>query len=277
MLRFAANLSFLFGDVPFLDRFERAAAAGFKGVEYLFPYDYRADEISARLSDNGLSQILFNAPPGDWAAGDRGLAALAGREAEFRKSIDEARHYADRTGVRQIHVMAGIAPHDDASAKKTYLTNLEYAANLLSEQGLTVLIEPLNRRDMPGYYLASFEDALQILRTVNADNIRLQFDLYHRQILCGDVTVGLRDCFDRIGHIQIAGVPARNEPDTGELSLPYILRLLEDLGYDGWIGCEYRPLTRTHEGLAWFRRLNSADPLLQIVHDVQSTTRDCKP
>jgi hydroxypyruvate isomerase len=251
MIKLAANVSCLFADVPFLDRYAKAAAAGFKGIECLFPYEHLTAEVAACLEANALEQVLFNAPAGDWAGGERGFAAVPGREGDFRASIDQALRYADATAVRRIHVMAGIASSRDQRARATYLANLEYAAQRFAEHDITLLIEPLNYRDVPGYFLANFDHALTLIRTLGADNVRLQFDIYHRQILCGDVTVGLREAFREIGHIQIASVPARNEPDRGELSLPYLFRTLEELGYDGWIGCEYRPAGRTEEGLEW--------------------------
>jgi hydroxypyruvate isomerase len=251
MIRLAANVSMLFGDAPFLDRYARAAQAGFEGVECLFPYDHRPEEIANRLQANALNHVLFNAPPGDWVAGERGLAALPGRETAFQASIDEALRYLDATEARGLHVMAGIASARDTRARATYLHNLEYAAQRLADRAVTILIEPLNPRDMPGYFLADFDDALAIIKTLDADNVRLQFDIYHRQIMRGDVTRGLREALPRIGHIQIAGVPARNEPDVGELSLRHIFETLEELGYDGWIGCEYRPRGRTEDGLKW--------------------------
>jgi hydroxypyruvate isomerase len=251
VIKLAANLSFLFGDVPFLERYEKAAAAGFKGVEFLFPYEYSPAEVAACLRAHSLEQVLFNAPAGNWAGGERGYAAVPGREDEFRASIDLALRYAEATAVRRIHVMAGIASPRNQRARATYLANLEYAAQRFAQHDITLLIEPLNTRDMPGYFLADFDDALTLIKTLDADNVRLQFDIYHRQILRGDVTVGLREALPQIGHIQIASIPARNEPDQGELSLPHLFATLEELGYSGWIGCEYRPAGRTEDGLGW--------------------------
>lgn len=251
MIKLAANVSMLFGDVPFLDRYERAAQAGFKGVECLFPYGHAPEEIAARLRANALEQVLINAPAGDWNAGERGFAAVPGREAIFRASIEEALPYIDATGVCRIHVMAGIASREDLRARATYLANLEYAARRLADRGITVLIEPLNARDVPGYFLSDFADALTMIKVLDAHAIRLQFDIYHRQILHGDVTIGLKEAFPLIGHIQIAGIPARDEPNRGELSLLHVFRTIEELGYEGWIGCEYSPRARTEDGLAW--------------------------
>lgn len=250
MFRLAANLSFQFGDAPFMDRFERAARAGFTGVEYLFPYEHDAKELAARLNDNGLEQVLFNMPPGDWMAGDRGLAAVPGRETEFRASIDDALRYAEALGCPRVHVMAGVASGPVAEA--AYFANLEYAARRFEPHGVTPLIEPINRRDMPGYFLADFDDAMDVIAAVAG--VRLQFDIYHRQIIHGDVTAGLRAMMPVIRHMQIAGVPERHEPDTGELDLAHVLGTIRDLGYDGWIGCEYRPKGLTERGLSWIRR-----------------------
>jgi hydroxypyruvate isomerase len=250
MFRLAANLSFQFGDAPFLDRFERAAKAGFEGVEYLFPYEHDPAELAARLRDNGLEQVLFNMPPGNWAAGDRGLAAVPGREAEFRASVDEALRHADALGCRRVHVMAGVA--DGEEALDAYLRNLEFAAARFSAAGVTTLVEPINRRDMPGYFLSDFGVALAIARAI--EGVRLQFDIYHRQIIHGDVTVGLREAMPAIGHMQIAGVPDRHEPDTGELDAGHVLGAVRELGYEGWIGCEYRPRGATEDGLGWIAR-----------------------
>lgn len=250
MVRLAANLSFLFGDAPFLDRFARAAKAGFTGVEYLFPYGHDPAGLAARLRDNGLEQVLFNMPPGDWAAGDRGLAAVPGREAEFRASVGEALRHAEALGCRRVHVMAGVA--DGEEALGTYLRNLEFAAGRFAAAGVTALIEPINRRDMPGYFLSDFGVALAVAGAI--EGVRLQFDLYHRQIIHGDVTVGLREAMPAIGHMQIAGVPDRHEPDTGELDVGHVLGTIRALGYDGWIGCEYRPKGVTEDGLGWIAR-----------------------
>lgn len=253
MFRLAANLSFQFGEVGFLDRFERAAKAGFTGVEYLFPYEHDPKELAARLKDNGLEQVLFNMPPGDWKSGDRGLAAVPGREAEFRASVDDALRYAEALACLRIHVMAGVEGGPEAEA--AYLANLEYAARRFEAYGVTPLIEPINRRDMPGYFLADFDDAMEVIAAVAG--VRLQFDLYHRQIIHGDVTVGLREMMPVVRHMQIAGVPDRHEPDMGELDLAHVLGTIRELGYDGWIGCEYRPEGVTEDGLGWMRSLEA--------------------
>ena len=256
MPKFAANLSMLFQELPFLDRFEAAARAGFRAVEFLFPYEYPAQDIRQRLDRLGLRQVLFNLPPGDWAKGERGLAALPGREAEFAAGVDRAIEYANALGCPQVHAMAGVAldvPLEQAAA--TYRANLRQAADRLHAHGIRTLIEPLNSRDMPGYFLMTAEQARQIIEAVNHPNLFLQMDLYHAQIMEGDLATKLRRWLPHIGHIQIAGTPGRHEPDIGEVNYAWLLRHVDDLGYDGWVGCEYRPLTTTTAGLSWRNRL----------------------
>lgn len=255
MPRFAANLSMLYPQHEFLDRFAAAAADGFEAVEFLFPYDYSATELKQRLSDNGLVQALFNAPPGDWAAGERGIATLPGREDEFRSGFDRALEYAAVLGNTRVHVMAGLlaAESDRARHHSVYLQNLAYAADQAGKAGITVLLEPINTRDMPGFFLNRQDQAQAICKEVGATNLKVQFDCYHCQIVEGDLATTLRRDFDRIGHIQIAGVPDRHEPDQGEVNYPYLFELMDHLGYDGWVGCEYRPKGDTSTGLQWLR------------------------
>jgi hydroxypyruvate isomerase len=255
MPRFAANLSMMYTEHDFLDRFAAAAADGFQAVEYLFPYEYPAAELRARLDANGLAQALFNAPPGDWAAGERGLAALPGRETEFRAAFGRALEYAGVIGNDRIHVMAGLVPADGdrARCRAAYLENLAHAASAAAAQGITVLIEPINTRDMPGYFLNRQDDGQAICKEVGAANLKVQFDCYHCQIVEGDVTKKLQRDFAGIGHIQIAGVPERHEPDIGELNYPYLFDVIDKLGYQGWIGCEYRPRAGTSAGLGWIK------------------------
>ena len=262
MPRFAANLTMMYTEHAFLDRFAAAAQGGFKGVEFLFPYDFPAEHLRQRLADNGLLQVLFNAPPGDWAAGERGLASLPGREDEFRRSVDTALDYARVLGNRKLHVMAGlIRPEQDSARHRAlYLDNLAYAAGLAAADGITVVIEPINTRDMPGYLLNRQDQAQAICAEVGADNLQVQCDLYHCQIMEGDLALKLRRDIARqpsghggIGHIQIAGVPERHEPDVGEINYPYLFALIDSLGYQGWIGCEYRPRAGTSEGLGWLK------------------------
>lgn len=255
MPRFAANLSMLYPQHEFLDRFAAAAADGFEAVEFLFPYDYSANELKQRLSDNGLVQALFNALPGDWAAGERGIATLPGREDEFRSGFDRALEYAAVLGNTRVHVMAGLlaAESDRARHHSVYLQNLAYAADQAGKAGITVLLEPINTRDMPGFFLNRQDQAQAICKEVGATNLKVQFDCYHCQIVEGDLATTFRRDFDRIGHIQIAGVPDRHEPDQGEVNYPYLFELMDHLGYDGWVGCEYRPKGDTSTGLQWLR------------------------
>jgi 2-dehydrotetronate isomerase len=253
MPRFAANLSMMFTEHDFLDRFAAAADAGFKAVEFLFPYAHPPAEIAARLAQAGLEPALFNLPPGDWAGGERGLAALPGREAEFARSVETALDYAAATGCRKLHCMAGLVPSgiDRATALRTYLANLRHAAARVADQGITLLIEPINTRDIPGYFLNRPSEAPDIIAAVGAANLALQFDVYHAQIMVGDLATQLRDHAGIIGHIQIAGVPERHEPDLGEVNYPYLFEVIDRFGYSGWIGCEYRPRGSTLAGLGW--------------------------
>src|SRR4051794_34539690 len=256
MPKFCANLSMMFTERPFLERFAAARAAGFTAVEYLFPYDFPADDVRRALDGAGLGQQLFNMPPGDWAAGERGLATLPDRRGEFEAGVDQALSYAAALDCPRLHAMAGIprdVPPDRAHA--TYIENLRYAADRLAERGLTLLIEPINTRDMPGFFLSTTTQARAIVEEVGAPNLRIQFDLYHAQIMEGDLATRLKDLLPLTGHIQVAGVPERYEPDIGEVNYPYLFDLLDRLGYDGWIGCEYRPRAGTEAGLGWFRKL----------------------
>lgn len=255
MPRFAANLSMLYPQHDFLGRFAAAAADGFEAVEYLFPYDFTPQVLKQQLSDNGLVQALFNAPPGDWAAGERGIASLPGRESEYRSGVERALDYASVLGNDRIHVMAGLLP-DEALRERhraVYLENLAYAAEQAAKAGITVLIEPINTRDMPGFFLNRQDQAQAICKEVGATNLKVQFDFYHCQIVEGDVISTLRRDFAGVGHIQIAGVPDRHEPDTGELNYPWLFEEIDRLGYTGWIGCEYRPKGDTRQGLQWLR------------------------
>jgi hydroxypyruvate isomerase len=252
MPRFAANLTMMFNEWAFLDRFAAAADAGFAAVEFLFPYDHPPEEIASRLRTAELTLVNFNLPPGDWGAGERGLAAMPGREAEFVAALDRALPYAKATGAGRVHAMAGLVSPDDPAAAATYAANLRYAAERLASEGIDLLIEPLNRRDMPGYFLDDFNRARALIERLGLPNLKLQFDIYHRQIQHGDVATGLREARDIIGHVQIASVPSRHEPDREELSLGFLCDELDRLGYAGHIGCEYRPQAGTLAGLAWF-------------------------
>jgi 2-dehydrotetronate isomerase len=256
MPNFAANLSMMFQEVGFLDRFAAAAKAGFRGVEFLFPYDFPAAEIGKRLRDHGLTQALFNLPPGDWAAGERGVAALPGREAEFRAGVAKAIEYAEALHCKTLHAMAGLWP---AGKKKeegqaTYIANLQFAADEMAKHGITLVIEPINTRDIPGYYLNTTTEGIAILDRVARPNARLQLDLYHCQIMEGDLATRTRNLIPSVSHVQIAGNPGRHEPDVGEVNYPFLFDLLDELGYAGWIGCEYRPKAGTVAGLGWARK-----------------------
>ncbi len=255
MPKLAANLSMLFTEVPFLERFAAAARAGFKGVVFLFPYDHAPADLAAALRDNGLEQVLFNLPPGDWEAGERGLAALPGRGAEFRAGLEHALPYAQALNCRQVHMMAGIPLEgaDRLAGQDAYVANLRAAAAFFAPHGVSVLLEPINSRDIPGYFLNHQGQAVALLETVAAANTGLQMDFYHCQIVDGDLATRLRANFRHIRHVQIAGVPERHEPDRGEVNYPYLFDLLDEIGYDGWIGCEYRPAGDTLAGLGWAR------------------------
>ncbi|RFB76547.1 2-oxo-tetronate isomerase [Methylovirgula sp. 4M-Z18] len=252
MIRFAANLSMMFTEWPFLDRFQAAADAGFGAVEYLFPYDFPAEAIQERLTKFRLMQAIFNLPPGDWPAGERGLAALPDRFAEFKDSVAKALHYAEATGVKSLHMMAGIADRHDPIATAQYRQSALFAAEQLATKGLTLLLEPINTRSMPGYFLNDFAFAESFIRSSNMENVKLQYDVFHRQILHGDVTASFQRLLPIIGHVQIASVPDRHEPDQGEINCDHFLSHLQTLGYDGFVGCEYIPAGQTCDGLGWF-------------------------
>ena len=277
MPRFAANLSLLYTELPFLDRFEAAARDGFEAVEYLFPYAFDLAELLARLKANGLQQVLFNAPPGGtdapgidaaWAAGARGTASVPGREAEFRAGVELALRYADALDCPRIHCMAGLlsesaAGADQASAARSvYVSNLRWAASEAAKSGRTILIEPINPRDMPRFFLNRQDEAHAVVQEVGAPNLQVQMDLYHCQIVEGDVAMKLRQYLPtgRVGHLQIAGVPERHEPDVGELNCAYLFEVIDEVaaqcGWQGWVGCEYRPRMGaepggTSRGLGW--------------------------
>ena len=252
MPRFAANLSMMFTEWSFLDRFEAAADAGFTAVEYLFPYDYSPDAIAGRLARHRLTQALFNLPPGDWAKGERGLAALPDRFDELREGVGMALAYAAATGVRRVHLMAGLADRHDAGANAAYRKAVAWAAERVAAAGLDLLIEPINGRNMPGYFLNDFAFAEALIGELACPNLKLQFDIYHRQIMHGDVTMALRAMLPIIGHIQIASIPSRHEPADEELNYPFLFGELDRLGYGGFVGCEYNPRAGTVEGLRWF-------------------------
>jgi 2-dehydrotetronate isomerase len=265
MPRFAANLSFLFTEVPFLERFAEAAHAGFRAVEFAFPYDYQAKELAARINAQKLEVVLFNAPPGNYEAGDRGLASLPGREHEFAAGVETALRFAQALKCSRLHVMAGVLPigadaEERTRRRRLYVRNLKFACAEAAPQNVTITIEPLNPRDFPGYLLSTQGDAHAIREEVAMPNLRVQMDLYHAQIVEGDLSDKLRRWLPFIGHIQIAGVPGRNEPDQGELDYAFLFRLLDELKYDGWIGCEYRPARTTTAGLGWMYKLIDRRP-----------------
>ena len=265
MPRFSANLSFLFNEFPFLDRFGEAAKSGFGAVEFAFGYEYPMPEIAARLTGHGLRQVLINAPPGNWAAGERGLASLPGREHEFTASMVTALRYADALSCPRVHVMAGVLPTDADAATRaqhraTFVRNLSLAAKDAAEQGVTLTIEPINTRDVPGYFLNLQSEAHALREDIGAANVKVQMDFYHVQIMEGDIAAKFRQWQPHIGHVQIAGAPDRHEPDTGEVNYYYLFDLLDELGYDGWVGCEYRPAESTREGLAWLDKLDWRAP-----------------
>jgi len=253
MPRLAANLSFLFTEIPFLDRFAAAAAAGFPGVECLFPYDTPAAAIAERLERHDLTLALFNLPPGDLAAGELGFGAVPGRESAFMAGIEQALVYARATGCKRLHALSGRWPADRprAEGEAVLVANLRRAAALLAPDGIDLLIEPINPKDLPGYFLNTTAQALAVLDRVGSDRVKLQLDLYHCQIMEGDLAGHLRRLAGRYAHIQIAGVPERHEPDRGEINYPYLFEVLDAIGYDGWVGCEYRPAAGTLAGLGW--------------------------
>jgi hydroxypyruvate isomerase len=257
MPKFAANLSMMFNDVPFPERFERAAKAGFKAVEFLFPYDYPAEEVAGWLKSNGLENVLFNLPPGNTAVKEWGITSLPSREAEFRDHLAMAIDYAKVLGTPRVLAMGGYLPEgaDPALHRATFVSNLRYAAQRLAKERLSLMIEPLNPRDFPGFFLNNQTQAHVIREEVGEPNLKVQMDFYHVQVTEGDVSVKLRKYIDHIGHIQIAGAPDRHEPDEGELDYRHVFRLLDELGYQGWVGCEYRPRGRTEEGLGWMKSL----------------------
>ena len=253
MPRFAANLSFMFTEAPFLDRFEAAAQAGFKAVEFLNPFEAPKSEIVARLKGNGLTQALFNMAHGDWTKGERGMSAIPGREAEFEKAVAAALDMAQATGCKRMFAMAGLKHH--GATRSAYVANLKTAARMLAGSGIDVIIEPINTRDIPGYFLNTTGEARSIIHEVAAPNIGLQFDLYHRQIMEGDVAMAIKEFGSLARHYQIASPPDRGEPDDGEMNYRYLFKLIDESGFTGYVGCEYRPRQGTVEGLKWAKAL----------------------
>ena len=257
MPRFAANLTMLFNEVPFLDRFEKAAAAGFTGVEYLFPYDFPVEELVAKLKANNLQQVLHNLPAGNWGGGERGIAILPERVDEFRAGVDKAIAYATALGCPQVNILAGIVPAgaDREVLHNTFVNNLKFAAPKIKEAGLKLLIEPINTRDIPGFFLNYTKQAKAIIEEVGSDNLFIQYDIYHMQIMEGDLARTIEANLAQIAHIQLADNPGRNEPGTGEINYPFLFRHLDAIGYEGWVGCEYKPKGETGAGLGWLKEL----------------------
>ncbi|WP_043834959.1 2-oxo-tetronate isomerase [Muricoccus aerilatus] len=253
MPRFAANLSMMFTELPFLDRFAAAAAAGFEAVEFLFPYEHAPEAVAEKLRAAGLSQVLFNMPPGDWAGGERGMAAIPGREAEFRETVPVALRYAKALGCPLLHCMSGITgDRDRAACEATFIENIRFAADAAAAEGVTLVVEPINTRNMPGYFVNHQMDGIALIDRVGRPNVSLQFDLYHAQIMDGDLSKLIEKLAGRFAHVQVASVPDRHEPDEGELNFPHLFGVLDRVGYKGWIGCEYNPRGETTAGLGWF-------------------------
>jgi len=257
MPRFAANLSMLYGEVPFLERFAAARRSGFGAVEFISPYDHPPEEVARAARDADVEVVLFNMPPGDWAKGDRGIGCDPSRVAEFRDGVGKALDYARALGCARLHPMAGIRPlgADEAALRRTYVENLRFAAAALAERGLMLLVEGINPRDIPGYYLNTSRQAFGLMDEVAAQNLLYQYDVYHMQIVEGDLAPTLEKRLARIGHVQIADTPGRHEPGTGEINYRFLFRHLDRIGYRGLVGCEYKPLAATEAGLGWMREL----------------------
>ncbi|MGY3614341.1 hydroxypyruvate isomerase [Bradyrhizobium sp. USDA 10063] len=257
MPKFAANLTMLFGELPFLERFAAAKAAGFNGVEYLFPYDFDRAELREQLDKHGLIQVLHNLPAGDWAAGERGIAIFSDRVEEFRDGVFRAIAYAKALDCRQLNCLVGVAPReaDPRELNEVLVKNLRFAANALAKEQIKLLIEPINTLDIPGFFLNRTEQAAQLIADVGSSNLFIQYDAYHMQIMEGDIARTVQRHLPRIAHIQLADNPGRNEPGTGEINYNFLFRHLDTIGYRGWVGCEYKPRTTTTDGLGWHAAL----------------------
>jgi len=255
MPKFAANLTMMYNEVDFLDRFEAAAKSGFKGVEYLFPYPFGKDELAERLQKHGLIQVLHNLPAGDWGAGERGIACLPDRVGEFQDGVGQAIDYALALGCKQINCLAGLCPDGVAPERvhETLVANLKFAADKLGAAGVRLLVEPINTRDIPGFYLSGTQQALDLIDASGSVNIALQYDIYHMQVMEGDLASTIERNLARIEHIQLADNPGRHEPGTGEINYPFLFNFIDGLGYRGWIGCEYKPASETLAGLGWMK------------------------
>ncbi len=258
MPQFAANLTMLFNESPFMERFEKAAKSGFTAVEFLFPYPFSAEEIKQKLDQNKLQLVLHNLPAGDWDAGERGIACLPDRVAEFEAGVAKAIDYAKVLGVKQLNCLAGKIPAgvDAALLKNTFVSNLRYAANELKKENIRLLIEPINTFDIPGFYLSKTQQALDILNEVGSDNLFIQYDIYHAQRMEGELCKTIESNLTKIAHIQLADNPGRNEPGTGEINYAHLFQFIDRIGYKGWIGCEYKPASSTEAGLGWLKQLN---------------------
>jgi hydroxypyruvate isomerase len=255
MPKFCANLTMLFNEVDFLDRFEKAAKAGFKGVEYLFPYAWEKQQLVEGLSAFGLTQVLHNLPPGDWNNGERGIACLPGRETEFQEGVGKAIECAQALNCSQVNCLAGITPAAVPAEKvrKTLVANLYFAAVALQKEGIRLLVEAVNDKDMPGFYLVRTAEVLNLIKEVGHPNLYLQYDVYHMQIMEGNLIKTIQANIEKIAHIQIADNPGRNEPGTGEINFPNLFKAIDAAGYKGWIGCEYKPAAKTEEGFGWMK------------------------
>ncbi len=256
MPKFAANLTLLYNEHAFPDRFAAAARAGFTGVEYLFPYDFDKNQLADQLHQHKLTQVLHNLPAGNWSGGERGIACLPDRVGEFQDGVGRALEYATALGCRQLNCLAGVAPQNVATEKlrETFVSNLRFAAGKLKQAGIRLLIEPINSiRDMPGFYLNRTQQALEFIAEVGSDNLYLQYDIYHMQVMEGDLANTIEKNLKLIPHMQLADNPGRHEPGTGEINYPFLFEFIDRIGYQGWIGCEYKPAATTDAGLAWLR------------------------
>jgi len=267
MPKFAANLTMLYNELEFMDRFAAAADSGFKGIEYLFPYAYPKSQLAETLGEHGLTQILHNLPAGDWAKGERGIACHPNRVGEFQDGVGRAIEYAAALGCKQLNCLAGVAPGaaNPAALETTFVNNLKFAAGKLAAAGIRLLIEPINTRDIPGFYLTNTRQALHVIAKVDSPNLWLQYDIYHMQVMEGDLARTMQENIARIAHLQLADNPGRNEPGTGEINYPFLFDWIDRLGYDGWIGCEYKPKATTAEGLSWIKRYLQADVTSQRI------------
>lgn len=253
MPKFAANLTMLFNELPFIERFAAAAAAGFRAVEFLFPYEYTPAELNEKLTHNHLELILHNLPAGNWTAGERGIACHPDRTEEFRKGVEKAIHYATHLGVPQLNCLVGIKPEKVSTeqARATIIENLRYAASALKKHSIKLLVEPCNHFDIPGFALNTSAQAFDVIEQVDSDNLFLQYDIYHMQRMEGELAATIEKNIAKIAHIQLADNPGRHEPGTGEINYPFLFNHLDALGYQGWVGCEYKPLASTSDGLGW--------------------------